>query len=364
MKAAICYEAGKPLVIEEVTLDKHERGEVKVRVGAVAVCHSDLHAVKGELPGKLPGIAGHEVAGYVEEIGEGVTQVAVGDHVVASAVSAGCGHCYYCNVGLRHMCTGIDMRAMMAKGGHHINKKGVRLAPMAGPVGGFAEYTVVSQYNLAKIPNDLPMDRACLLACGVITGFGAVHNRAQVKPMSSVMAIGVGGVGMNVIQAAVHAGAYPIIAVDIRDDKLEMAKTFGATHTVNTAKEKDPADAVRKMTNGRGADYGFLTVGSMEALRTGFNMLGRRGMMVVIGIAMGKLDAFTAGEFIGSEKILTGSMMGSTRLDIDVARYAELYKAGQLKLDELIAGHFPLEKINDAIKSLEGGAVLRNIIMF
>lgn len=364
MKAAICYEAGKPLVVDEVTLDAPEKGEVKIRVGAVAVCHSDLHAIKGELPGKLPGVPGHEVAGYVEEIGEGVTQVKPGDPIVASAVNAGCGHCYYCNIGLRHMCTGIDMRAIFEKGGHHIDKNGTRLRPMAGPVGGFAEYTVVSQYQLAIIPDDLPMDRACLLACGVMTGFGAVHNRAQVKPMSSVIVMGAGGVGMNVIQGAAHAGAYPIIAVDIRDDKLEMARTFGATHGINTAKEKDPVEAVRKLTSGRGADYGFLTVGSMEALRTGFNMLGRRGMFVVIGIAMGDMKDFRAGEFIGSEKILTGSMMGSTRLDIDVARYAELYQAGQLKLDELIAGHYPLDRINEATASLDSGAVLRNIITF
>jgi len=364
MKAAICYEAGKPLSVEEVTLDAPAKGEVKIRVAAVAVCHSDLHAIKGELPGKLPGVPGHEVAGYVEEIGEGVTQVKLGDPVVASAVNAGCGHCYHCNVGLRHMCTGINLRAMFEKGGHHINKDGVRLSPMAGPVGGFAEYTVVSQYQLAKVPGDLPMDRACLLACGVMTGFGAVLNRAQVKPLSSVIVVGAGGVGMNAIQAAAHAGAYPIIAVDVRDDKLEMAKTFGATHGINTATEKDPAEATRKLTNGRGADYGFLTVGSIEALRTGFNMLGRRGMMVIIGIARGDLSAFHAGEFIGSEKILTGSMMGSTRLDIDVARYAELYQAGEIKLDELIAGHYPLEKINEAIASTDSGGVLRNIITF
>lgn len=262
------------------------------------------------------------------------------------------------------MCTGVDLRAMMAKGGHHIDKNGKRLAPMAGPVGGFAEYTVVSQYQLARIPEDLPVDHACLLACGVMTGMGAVLNRAQVKPQSSVIVMGAGGVGMNAIQGARHSGAYPIIAVDIRDDKLEMAKTFGATHGVNLKKEDDPAEAVRKLTNGRGADYGFLTVGSMEALRQAFDMLARRGMMVVIGIAMGDMSAFRAGEFIGSEKILTGSMMGSTRLDIDVARYAELYKAGQLKLDELISGHYPLEKINEAIESADSGAVLRNIITF
>lgn len=364
MKAAICYEAGKPLTVEEVTLDAPEQGEVKVRVAAVAVCHSDIHAIKGELPGKLPGIPGHEVAGYVEEIGEGVTRVKTGDHVVAAAVNAGCGHCYYCNIGIRHMCTGVNLRAMFEKGGHHINKDGVRLAPMAGPVGGFVEYTVVSQYQLVKVPDDLPMDRACLLACGVMTGFGAVHNRAQVKPMSSVIVMGAGGVGMNMIQGAAHAGAYPIIAVDIRDDKLEMARTFGATHGINVKKEKDPVEAVRQLTGGRGADFGFLAGGGMEALRQGFNMLGRRGMMVIVGMAFGDMSTFHAGEFIGTEKILTGSMMGSTRLEIDVPRYAELYKAGQLKLDELIAGHYPLEKINDAIASTESGGVLRNIITF
>ena len=364
MKAAICYEFGKPLVVDEVTLDSPEKGEVKIRVGATAVCHSDLHAIKGEIPGKLPGLPGHEVAGYVDEVGEGVTLVEAGDTVVVSPVNSGCGQCYYCNIGIRHMCTGVDMRAVMAKGGHHTDKNGQRLGPMAGPVGGFAEYTVVSQYQVAKIPENLAIDRACLLACGVITGFGAVHNRAQVKPLSSVLTMGAGGVGMNVIQAAVHAGAYPIIAVDIRDDKLEMAKTFGATHTVNTAKEKDPIAAVRDLTNGRGADYGFLTVGNVEALRQGFDMLGRRGMMVVIGVVMDNLSSFRGGEFIGSEKILTGSMMGSTRMGIDIARYVELYQAGRLKLDELIAGHYPLEKINEAIESSESGGVLRNIIMF
>lgn len=364
MKAAICYEFGKPLVVEDVTLDTPGKGEVKIRIGAVAICHSDLHAIRGELPGNLPGIAGHEVAGYVDEVGEGVARVEPGDTVVVSPVNSGCGQCYYCNIGLRHMCNGFDMRAAMARGGHHINREGVRCFTMAGPVGGFAEYTVVTQYQVARVPEDFPIDRAALLACGVMTGFGAVHNRAQVKPMSSVIAMGAGGVGMNILQGAVHAGAYPIIAVDIRDDKLEMAKTFGATHTINTTREKDPIEAVRQLTSGRGADYAFLTVGSMEALRQAFDMLGRRGMLVVIGIARGELSAFRAGEFIGSEKVLTGSMMGSTRMAVDIPRYVELYQAGQLKLDELIAGHYPLEKINEAIASTASGGVLRNIIMF
>lgn len=362
MKAAICYEFGKPLVIEDgVTVDSPAKGEVKIKVGATAICHSDIHAIMGELPGKLPGIAGHEVAGVVAEVGEGVTVFSAGDRVIASAAVSGCGLCYYCSIGLPNMCTGIDRRPSAGK---HAGKQGQRFAPMAGPVGGFVEYTTVSQYQLAKVPADLSMDRACLLACGVMTGYGAVVNRANVQPFSSVLVMGTGGVGMNAIQGAALSGAYPIIAVDLLDYKLEEAKKFGATHTVNPSKEADPVEAVRKITGGWGADYAFLTVGNMDALRQAFMMTGRRGWTVVIGFARGSLQAFSAGEFIGSEKVLTGSMMGSTRMNIDIPRLVNLYQAGKLKLDELITGRYPLERINEAIESTEKGQVLRNIIMF
>jgi Zn-dependent alcohol dehydrogenase len=246
----------------------------------------------------------------------------------------------------------------------HKNTKGERLALMAGPVGGFAEYTTVPQELVTKIPKDIPLDRACLLACGVTSGFGAVVNRAKVPAMSSVVVVGTGGVGLNSIQAAAFSGAYPVIAVDVLDSKLKTAKAFGATHTVNLKNEKDTVKAVREMTNGRGADYVFVTVGKVEAIRTGFSMCGAMGMTVVVGLAQGNLAAFSPMEFIFTEKILTGCGGGSLRSSIDIPYLVSLYQAGKLKLDELISGHYPLARINEAIASLQNGEALRNIITF
>lgn len=360
MRAAICYEFGKPLVVEDgVTVDPPQKGEVKVKIAVTAVCHSDLHLIKGEMPFPLPGIAGHEVAGYVDEVGEEVTDLKPGDSVIVGTVTSGCGRCYYCTIGLPHLCQNRTRPTQ----GKHMNKKGQRLLPMAGPSGGFSEYTTVSRTLVQKIPGDMPMDKAALLACGVSTGFGAVVNRAQVKPFSSVVVMGVGGVGMNALQAAAYSGAYPIIAVDIQDNKLEMARKFGATHTINSATVKDPAEAVRQLTSGRGAEYIFVTVGSVAALRQGWLMSAPRGMTVVIGIMKGDLSAFLPFEFL-SEKVLTGCGGGSLRMSIDIPNLVMLYQTGKLKLDELITARYPLERINEAIESLEKGEALRNLIVF
>jgi S-(hydroxymethyl)glutathione dehydrogenase / alcohol dehydrogenase len=361
MKAAILYEVGKPLVIEDgVTVDPPGRGEVKVRVAVTAVCHSDLHFISGEIPSKLPGLAGHETAGYVDEVGEGVTALKKGDTVVIGTVTSGCGHCYYCTIGKRHFC--VERGSFMRP--KHKNKKGQPLALMAGPVGGFAEYTTVPAALVTKIPEDMPLDRACLLACGVTSGFGAVVNRARVPAMSSVVVVGTGGVGLNSIQGAAFSGAYPLIAVDILDSKLETARTFGATHTVNIKKVKDPVKAVMDMTSGRGADYVFVTVGSVDAVRQGFLMSGPMGMTVIVGLAQGNLASFTPFDFIFTEKILTASGGGSVRSSIDIPYLVSLYRSGKLKLDELISGHYPLARINEAVDSLKTGEALRNIITF
>jgi S-(hydroxymethyl)glutathione dehydrogenase/alcohol dehydrogenase len=361
MKAAICYEVGKPLVVEDgVTVDPPGQGEVKVRVAVTAVCHSDLHFISGEIPSPLPGLAGHETAGHIDEVGEGVTTLKKGDPVVISTVTSGCGHCYYCTIGARHFCVERDAFSRPK----HRNRKGQRLTLMAGPVGGFAEYTTVPTALVTKIPPDMPLDRASLLACGVTSGFGAVVNRARVKAMSSVVVIGTGGVGLNSIQGAAFSGAFPIIAVDVLDSKLEIARAFGATHTVNAKKAKDPIKAVMEMTSGRGADYVFVTVGKVEAIRQGFLMSGVMGMTVIIGLAGGDLRAFDPMEFPFTEKILTGAGGGSIRSSIDIPYLVSLYKSGKLKLDELISGHYPLTRINEAIVSMQKGDALRNIITF
>jgi S-(hydroxymethyl)glutathione dehydrogenase/alcohol dehydrogenase len=363
MKAAVCNEIGKPLVIEEVTLDPTGKGEVKIRLAATAICHSDIHAIKGEHGDiKLPAIAGHEICGYVEEVGEGVTYVKPGDKVIGSIIPEGCGQCYYCRVGLSNQCT--TNRLFLFGKGKYVNNRGQRITQYAGAVAGFAEYALIPEVNLVKVPDDLPVDRACLLACGVMSGFGVVLNRAKVLPNNSFAVIGCGGVGLNAIQGAVFSGAYPIIAVDVRDSKLATAKNFGATHTVNAKTEKDPIEKVHEITYGRGADFVIQAVAGIEILRMGFMMSARDGTTVIVGHGHGeKLDAFTPTDFMMGKK-LTGSAMGAVRLRLDIARLIELYRTGRLKLDELISGRYRFEKINEALESSEKGEVIRNVIMF
>ena len=359
MKAAVCYEVGKPLVVEEINLDPPRPGEVKVKLAATAVCHSDIHFFRGELPGKLPFVGGHESAGYVEEVGKGVVTVKPGDPVIISLL-ASCGKCKYCLTGRSHMCNAVwplDTETRMH------NKKGQALVQLL-KTGSFAEYTVVDQSQLVKIPADMPLDRAALLACGVITGFGAVVNRAKVEVMSSCVIIGIGGVGLNAVQGAAISGAYPVIAVDISDKKLKAAKIFGATHTINSSQE-DAAKKIKELTGGAGADYVFITVGSTAAISQGLAMSGPRGMTVIVGIPK-FTDSLSVPPFmfIKDERVLTGSFMGTTQLHTEIPKLVALYKAGVLKLDELITARYPLDEINQAIELVEKGEALRNVITF
>jgi S-(hydroxymethyl)glutathione dehydrogenase/alcohol dehydrogenase len=359
VKAAICYEYGKPLVVEEVTIDPPKQGEVKVKMAATAVCHSDIHAFKGELPMKLPFIGGHESAGYVEEVGKSVTGFKKGDHVVLSLLIS-CGKCKACVSGRSHQCTAawpLDTEARAH------NKKGQDLMSLF-KTGTFAEYAIVDQSQLVKIPSDMPMDRASLLACGVITGFGAAVNRAKVEAMSSCVIIGAGGVGLNAVQGAAICGGYPVIAVDIADNKLQAAKTFGATHTVNASKG-DPVKAVQDLTGGAGADYVFVTVGGVASIAQGFAMSGPRGMTVIVGLPkFTDVLSLPPFNFIKDERVMTGSYMGTTQLQTEIPKLVELYKAKKLKLDELITNRYPLAKVNEAIDEVVKGKALRNIIMF
>ncbi|GAG39645.1 unnamed protein product, partial [marine sediment metagenome] len=249
------------------------------------------------------------------EVGEGVTTVKPGDPVVASLLVA-CGKCRYCTTGRPHLCSGQWPRD---KATPYRNQKGQELVQMTR-IGSFAEYTIVDQSQVVKIPADMPLDCASMLACGVITGFGAVVNRARVGVMDACVIVGVGGVGLNAIQGAAISGAYPVIAVDINDAKLEASKTFGATHMVNS-KAVDAVEAVKEMTEGSGADYVFVTVGNIAAQEQGFQMSARGGMTVLVGLPSPKdslnLDAF---DFIMAEKILTGSYMGTTNLQQDEGR--------------------------------------------
>lgn len=359
MKAAICYEIGKPLVIEEAELAAPAEGEVKVRLAATAICHSDIHDIKGEMPGQVPFIPGHESAGHVEEVGSGVTSLKKGDPVMVSLMYS-CGECYYCLIGMPHLCLA---KFEPPKHVRLTNKDGKPVG-QGGGVGGFAEYVLVHESQLVKVPEDMPMDRVALLSCGVITGFGAVVNRARVRPFESVVVMGAGGVGINAIQGAAYSGAYPIIAVDVLDDKMKQALDFGATHTVNATRE-DAADEVRRLTSGRGADYVFVTVGSIAAIKQGLAMTAPRGTTVVVGLPpMTEQLCFSPLEIIPMEKNLIGGFMGAVNIKVDIPKLITMYQTGRLKLDEIITGRYPLERINEALESTEKGEALRNVIMF
>jgi S-(hydroxymethyl)glutathione dehydrogenase / alcohol dehydrogenase len=358
MKAAVCYEFGKPLVVEDIEIGSPQKGEVKVRLAATAICHSDIHAINGEFPFiQLPIVAGHESSGYVAEVGEGVTSVKPGDAVCTMLLSP-CGKCYNCISGKPHLCTTmypLDTERRMR------NKAGQSIGTLMKGAGN-SEYALVSENQLVRLPEGIPMDSAALLSCGFTTGYGAVVNRAQVRPHSSVVVVGAGGVGISSIQGAAVSGAYPIIAVDIVDSKLKAAKNFGATHTVNS-RSPDALQTIQQLTYGRGADYVFMTVGSSEALKQSFFMVGPRGVVVVVGVVNEPVPIIPA-EVSIFEKALIGTKGGSINPAIDVPLMVELYKAGRIKLDEMITRRYPLEQINESIAAVVRGEALRNVIIF
>jgi len=351
MKAAVCYEFGKPLVIEEVSLDPPQTGEVKVRLAATGICHSDVHFIRGEWGGELPVIAGHEAAGVVEEVGKNVTLTKPGDAVVVSLVRS-CGRCFYCVTGMPIDC---EAKWSLETESRLRNQRGTSIGH-GTQVAAFAEYAIVDQSQVVPIPEDMPLDRAALLACAV--------NTAKVEPGSSVVVIGVGGVGLNSIQGAALAGAYPIIAVDLLDTKLTAARTFGATHTINAGREKG-VEVVRQLTAGRGADYAFVTVGSEAAMTQSLKMIRKRGAVVLVGLPGLKATVpLAVFKLVTQEGRIMGSAMGSTRLSVDVPRLVNLYLQGRLKLDELITARYRLDQINEAIEAMEKGEALRNVIVF
>jgi S-(hydroxymethyl)glutathione dehydrogenase / alcohol dehydrogenase len=359
MKAAVLREFKKPLVIEDVTMDSPGKGEVKIKMAATAICHSDLHLMSGDFPMTPPIIAGHESSGFVEEIGEGVTSVKPGDAVLIST-TVSCNKCRACKSGLYHMC---DLRRKANFAGHIKSKKGESIATM-GMVAGFAEGTIASEEQITLLPKGFSMEKASLLSCGFITGFGAVVNRAQVKPLSSVVVIGTGGVGLSCIQGAACSGAYPIIAVDTLDNKLEAARKFGASHTIN-AKKEDVVKKVMEITEGWGTEYSFTTVGTNEAIRQAVTMLAKRGTCVLIGIpTAGATFSFSPFEIMDDEKVITACYMGSANMQLDIPKIINLYKAGKINLDDMVTATYPLSRITEAIEAMEKGKALRNVIVF
>jgi S-(hydroxymethyl)glutathione dehydrogenase/alcohol dehydrogenase len=359
MKAAVCRAFGQPLTIEQVDLAAPQAGEVRTRIAACAICHSDLLAIDGAWGGDLPAVFGHEAAGMVEEVGAGVEQVRPGDHVVVTLLRA-CGRCSYCMSGEAQHCETrlpLDLRSPLAAPDGSSIRQGLR-------TGAFAEQVVVDASQLAVIPREVPLESAALLACGVITGMGAVLNTAAVRPGSTVATIGTGGVGINCVQAAALSGARLNIALDVSASKLAAARSFGASHTINP-REESARDAVHALTADRGADYVFVAAGSAPAIAQGVSLLRRGGTLVVVGMpAEGVKVQLEAVDIADRGYRILGSKMGSTRLRLDIPLLVDWYLQGRLRLDELISGRYALEQINEALGSARSGAVLRNVITF
>lgn len=358
-RAAICREFGAPLVIEDIEVAKAGPGEVRVQMVATAICHSDITYADGGWGGTLPAVYGHEGAGVVEAVGAGVSSVAVGDHVVVTLIRS-CGHCHGCTMGMPVTCDAtfpLDENTPMHDAAGAPLVHGMR-------TGAFAEATVVHESQVVRIPVELPMDIASLLACGVITGVGAVSNTARVEVGSDVVVFGCGGVGLNSVQGALLAGARTIVAIDLADSKLTAARTFGATHTLN-ARTDDVVAQVKAITDGRGADYVFVTVGAKPAYDASYALLAKGGAVVLVGMppsgVMSEIDPATMAAY--SQRIL-GSKMGASRIAIDIPNLVTLYQQGRLKLDELISGRYPLEQINEAMAAVKSGEALRNVVIF
>lgn len=359
MKAAVCHEFGKPLVIEDITLAEPNVGEVKVKLAACAICHSDILFAEGGWGGTLPAVYGHEASGIVESVGAGVQNVKPGDHVVATLVRS-CGQCSCCAQGYHGSCLESfpldDKSPLSAKDGSEITH-GLR-------TGGFAEYVVVEASQVVAISKDVGFEVASLLACGVITGFGAAMNSAKVRPGSSVVVIGTGGVGLNTVQGAALSGAATIIAIDLSETKIKAAKEFGATHGINAA-DNDVASAVKKLTGGYGADYVFVTVGAKQAFNQAPALVTPGGSIILVGMpANGVMSEIDPGTIANDCISIIGSKMGASNIHVDIPHLVDMYLSGKLKLDELVTRTYPLEEINEAIAAVKRGEALRNVIVF
>jgi S-(hydroxymethyl)glutathione dehydrogenase/alcohol dehydrogenase len=363
-KAVVARELNKPVVVEEVTFDAPGRGEVMVKIDAVGVCHSDLSGTNGTIALPLPLILGHEAAGHVIEVGDGVTDFAVGDHVVANWIYM-CGRCRFCNTGRPVLCDqqGKALFTMLDGTSRTRDAAGKPLNVFSG-VGVMAEYAVTHERNLVKYDPKVPADRAALVGCAVTTGVGAAINTARVEPGSTCGVWGTGGVGLNVIQGCAIAGAERIIAIDTSDAKLEFARQFGATDLLKATPGEDLTKQLKKMTGG-GLDYAFECVGSGDVAAAAYKAIRRGGMAVVVGVAPANATTTVVTRSLPfEEKTLTGSYFGSARPREDFPKMLSLYTRGKLKLDELITRRYKIDEAPQAFADLESGKNARGVIVF
>jgi len=362
MKAAVFHSPNQPLTIEEVNIEPPKKGEVLVKIAGTGLCRTDLHFIEGHFPWATPAVLGHEAAGTVEQIGEGVTRVQPGDHVILS-IARSCGVCRYCVARKPYLCSEASGSFQMKDGTTRLTlKKDGRVVFHFLGVSSFAEYAVVSEMAMVKVRDDAPLEKLSIVGCAVATGVGAVVNTARVTPGKSVAVFGCGGVGLNVVQGANLAGAWPIIAIDTLDNKLALAQEFGASHLVNAAKEQ-PVLRVHEITGG-GVDFAFEAIGNVEVLGQTFDSLDRGGTAIMVGVPPlgSKFTLDTISLF--ADKTLHGCDYGSTDFRRDFPMLVDLYMAKKIKLDELISRTYPLEAINEAFESMKKGEVARAVITF
>jgi S-(hydroxymethyl)glutathione dehydrogenase / alcohol dehydrogenase len=361
IKAALFHGAKQPLAIEQVEIDKPNGREVLVRTVAAGVCHSDLHFVDGLFALNAPAILGHESAGVVEEVGERVTYVQPGDHVIA-CLSVFCGHCDQCLSGHPNRCANRAELQRSSTERPRLSQDGQPVVQFAD-ISGYAEKMLLHENAVVKITKEMPLDKAALIGCGVTTGVGAALNTAKVEPGSTVAVFGAGGVGLAAIQGARIAGARRIIAVDVFESKLATAKRLGATDTVD-ASSADPVKAIKDMTGG-GVDYSFEAIGLKSAAEQAFYCLGPGGTATVIGmIPAGQKIEIEGRYFYSTERKIQGSTMGSNRFRIDMPRYIDFYMQGRLNLDDMVSRKAPLDGVNEAFRAMKAGEVARTVLMF
>jgi len=364
MGAARPYVDSRPLAIETVTLDPPGPGEVRVAIKAAGLCHSDLSVINGDRPRPMPMALGHEAAGVVEALGPGVGDLAVGDHVVMVFMPS-CGHCDPCAGGRPALCE----PGAAANGKGELLGGGVRLHGDAGDLlhhlgcSAFASHAVVSRRSLVKVDADLPFEHAALFGCAVLTGVGAVVNTAKVRAGQSVAVVGLGGVGLSSVLGALASGASPVVAVDLSEDKLALARSLGAVRTVNAA-DADAVEQVRALTGG-GADFVFEMAGSVRALEAAWRMTRRGGTTVTAGLPPPEAAlAVNVVQLVAEERTLRGSYIGTCVPSRDIPRYVALFREGRLPVDRLLTGTIALSDINAAFDALADGAAVRTVVTF
>jgi S-(hydroxymethyl)glutathione dehydrogenase/alcohol dehydrogenase len=357
-RAAVLRDTAAPLDIVDVDLDPTGPDQVRVRLAATGVCHSDLSIVRGGLRHPLPAVPGHEGAGVVTEVGSAVTTVKPGDHVILNWTPA-CGACFFCARAEPWLCERAATDALAAP---YATLGGERVHPVLG-AGAFAEETLVLERAVVPIPRDVPFEVAALVGCAVTTGFGAVVNTARVQPGDTVVVIGCGGVGLSIVQGARYAGASRIVAVDLGEAKRDLARDLGATDVVDG--NGDVEAAVRELTEGRGADHAFEAIGRAATIRTAYRVTRRGGTVVVVGA--GRHDdkvSFSALELFFQARSLVGCVYGSADPARDFPRILGLYASGDLDLDRLITKRIGLDGVNDALAAMEAGEGARTVVVF